>query len=529
MKNYLPLLLLILFCPIDKALCQLDRGAENADRCCSVETREYKLLRDKTYDKYRLRLHNEINEYLVRKDLIGEVIVIPVVFHVFHTADDPVGSSENIPEDLIYAQLQQINDDFRRQNADTTDTPNAFKNLAVDTEIEFCLTELDPEGNETTGIIRHNIDQMPDVREEDCWTTSYIDQNIVRPTIWDRDKYLNIYSLIGIDAFLNGTCQRFANLGYAQFPGGDPTTDAVVLSFFSIGSLDMPNPLINIFKGRTATHEIAHWLDLEHPWGVLNGGCREDDGYLDTPLQDSPLFNCPTFPVYDNCTTGGDGIMFMNFMNYVDDDCMNLFTSNQKDWMRALVVNGRASLITATCSNTFLAIEDVSDLKATVIGDDIEVEWNQTISPHTDEVIVEHTQVVPDFEEIGRKTIDHSLSVQYNRITHENPQNGTHYYRLKLKNEVGEWDYSKIVSASIQIINENIIVHNPVKDILSLKKPDNVDFLKYEIYDVEGKLVYNNSLTEARQDILVSDYESGMYLIHFRSPLINKTVKWIKI
>ncbi len=99
--------------------------------------------------------------------------------------------------------------------------------------------------------------------------------------------------------------------------------------------------------GRTVTHEVGHWLNLDHIWG--NGGCASDDQVGDTPSQFMESSGCPTYPSFDACTPGGDGIMFMNYMDYSDDNCMNMFTQGQATRMMAAINASRQGLLNSQC------------------------------------------------------------------------------------------------------------------------------------------------------------------------------------
>ena len=121
-------------------------------------------------------------------------------------------------------------------------------------------------------------------------------------------------------------------LGYAQFPGGNSNTDGVVVSpqyFGTTGFVSSP-----FDGGRTATHEVGHWLNLRHIWG--DGRCRQDDFVADTPSSDAPNYGCPSYPTV-NCRSND---MTMNYMDYVNDDCMYMFSQGQKERMRALFASG---------------------------------------------------------------------------------------------------------------------------------------------------------------------------------------------
>ena len=166
-------------------------------------------------------------------------------------------------------------------------------------------------------------------------------------------------------------------LGYAQFPGGSASTDGVVLLYSSIGSVLSPGTATPYHLGRTATHEVGHWLNLRHIWGD-ESGCTGSDLVGDTPNQGAENYGCPTFPKTDACSATSPGVMFMNYMDYTDDACMNMFTTGQSDRMNALFASGgtRVSLLSSmgcqaptgtTCSvPTNLASSSVSSSSASL-------------------------------------------------------------------------------------------------------------------------------------------------------------------
>ena len=162
---------------------------------------------------------------------------------------------------MLFAQIKQLNDDYRRINSDRSSTPNAFQGLSPDLEIQFCLATRDPSGNATTGITRHSYTSPT------SWTDVTFDATPKPATIWDRDKYLNLWS-----ANLGSSL-----LGYAQFPGDIANTDGVVLLFSSVGSIDVNGTANNYKLGRTASHEVGHWLNLYHIWGDDSGACTGSD------------------------------------------------------------------------------------------------------------------------------------------------------------------------------------------------------------------------------------------------------------
>lgn len=245
-----------------------------------------------------------------------DVITIPVVFHIVYNT-----GGENIPEARILEQIQILNADFGRTNADADETPDAFTDEAADFNIEFCLASVDPDGNPTPGIIRYETD-----------VTSFSTDDDVKfdgsggADAWPADSYLNFW-VCDLGPWL---------LGYAQFPGGPDNTDGVVIGYQYVGYNDAGYPY-NL--GRTATHEVGHWLDLRHIWGD-DTNCAGSDLVDDTPNQKVETYGCPSYPKTDVCSATAPGIMFMNYMDYSDDACMNMFTNGQKTRSRALFEPG---------------------------------------------------------------------------------------------------------------------------------------------------------------------------------------------
>jgi len=259
----------------------------------------------------------------------GDIITIPVVVHVLYKT-----SAENISTAQIQSQIDVLNEDFRRTNSDANNTWSQ----AADTQIEFCLTTIDPSGNATTGITRKSTTKT-------SWGTNDAmkksSQGGVDP--WDTSKYLNIW-VCNIGGGI---------LGYAQFPGGSASTDGVVNSPQYFGRTGTATAPFNL--GRTATHEVGHFLNLRHIWG--DGGCGVDDFVSDTPESDASNGGCAT--THTSCGTLD---MVQNYMDYSDDSCMNLYTQGQKTRMRSVLEAGGSrrslalsdkcgSATTPTCSD----------------------------------------------------------------------------------------------------------------------------------------------------------------------------------
>lgn len=255
-------------------------------------------------------------------------IVIPVVFHVIYNT-----TAQNISDAQIYAQIEQLNLDFTATNPDVGNTPSVFTPVG-NMNIEFCLATQDPNGNPTTGIYRRQttVSSFGTNNLMKFYSTGGLDG-------WDRNKYLNIW----VCNLSSGT------LGYAQFPGGAADTDGVVCDYATVGSINSPGPNGTSYGlGRTGTHEVGHWLNLYHIWGDDGGGCGGTDEVSDTPNQAGANYGCPSFPKI-SCGNGPNGDMFMNYMDYSDDNCIYMFTNGQATRAHALFQPGgfRYSLLSS--------------------------------------------------------------------------------------------------------------------------------------------------------------------------------------
>jgi hypothetical protein len=254
------------------------------------------------------------------------LVTIPVVVHVVYNT-----ATENISDAQIQSQITVLNADFRKLNSDASLVPSAFSSLAADANIEFCLASTDPTGASTTGITRTSTTSTSFSTNDGVKFSSSGGKNA-----WDATKYLNIW-----------VCDISGGiLGYAQFPGGSASTDGVVIDYQYFGTMGTATAPFN--KGRTATHEVGHWLNLYHIWGDDGTGCTGSDLVSDTPNQADENYGCPTFPQV-SCSNGANGDMFMNYMDYTDDACMYMFSTGQASRMQALFATGgaRASLLTS--------------------------------------------------------------------------------------------------------------------------------------------------------------------------------------
>ena len=253
-------------------------------------------------------------------------VTIPVVVHVLYNT-----TAENISDAQIQSQIDVLNEDFRKLNADANKVPAAFAGLAADAGIQFVLAKRTPAGTATNGIERKSSTVA-------SWGTS---DNIKKVSTggldaWNAGQYLNLW----VGTIGGGI------LGYAQFPGGPAATDGVVISPVYVGRTGSVTAPFNL--GRTGSHEVGHWLNLNHIWGDDGTACTGTDNVADTPNQADQNYGKPTFPQV-SCSNGPNGDMFMNYMDYTDDAGMYMFSTGQSSRMNALFGAGgaRASLLTS--------------------------------------------------------------------------------------------------------------------------------------------------------------------------------------
>jgi hypothetical protein len=248
------------------------------------------------------------------------LITIQTVVHVVHRT-----GAEDISDAQVKSQIDALNRDFTLKNADKSKVPQPFKGSVGNPNIQFKLATKDPSGKRTNGITR----TATTVAEFGA------DDSVKKKTTggrppWDPSRYLNLW-----------VCSLGGGLlGYAQFPGGPAKTDGVVIlntAFGTQGTAAAP-----FDRGRTATHEVGHYFNLRHIWGDRND-CTGNDGVADTPPAGAANTGKPKFP-HISCNNGPNGDMFMNYMDYVDDAAMVMFSTGQVARMNATLGGPRKKL-----------------------------------------------------------------------------------------------------------------------------------------------------------------------------------------
>ena len=241
----------------------------------------------------------------------AKLVTIKTVVNVVANTDE-----QNVSTAQINSQIAAMNKDFRGTNSDRSQTPDPWKGLVSDTRIQFKIVKV--------------------TRTRTSRTSFSHDDGVKRSTgggiaPFSPKTHLNLW----VCALSGGL------LGYAQFPGGPVATDGVVINYRAFGTMGTAQAPFN--RGRTATHEVGHYLNLRHIWGDTPD-CSGSDMVADTPNSAGPNFGTPTFPVV-TCNNGPNGDMFMNYMDYVDDAAMVMFTTQQVVRMRAALETARSGLL----------------------------------------------------------------------------------------------------------------------------------------------------------------------------------------
>lgn len=236
--------------------------------------------------------------------LVNGVIEIPVVVNVLYRT-----AAENISQAQIQSQIDILNQDFNATNSDYSNVPAAFSNVKANVGIRFVLDQ----------VVRKSTKKTSWGTRDAMKKSSQGGLNPISPT-----TKLNLWACT-----IGGGI-----LGYAQFPGGSSATDGVVIDSKYLGNTGTATYPFNL--GRTATHEVGHWMNLRHIWGDATCG---NDLVADTPSHNAANYGAPAFPHYSTCS-GTPIEMTMNYMDYVDDRAMYMFSADQKNRMLAIFQSG---------------------------------------------------------------------------------------------------------------------------------------------------------------------------------------------
>lgn len=283
-----------------------------ARRQCGAMQVHFRLLEaDPAFRIRQTALEHATARRLMSKAAAWKVVTIPAVVHVVYNA-----AEENVSDAQVRSQIKVLNRDFRKKNPDRTKVPAVWSGLVADAGVRFKLAKIT-----RTQTNRTAFDADDSIKSN---ATGGVDP-------WPTDKYLNVW----VGTLAGGL------LGYAQFPGGPAATDGVVILNTAFGTTGTASPPFDL--GRTATHEVGHWLNLRHIWADTED-CSGSDFVADTPNAEGPNFGKPIFP-HISCSNGPNGDLFVDYMDYVDDAAMFMFTNGQAERMHAALEGPRKSFL----------------------------------------------------------------------------------------------------------------------------------------------------------------------------------------
>lgn len=255
---------------------------------------------------------------------------IAIIFHVVYNPDNP---AENVSYADIMNVYNDISEDFQLLNSDAANARSAYGFTPADADIDFCLATQSPDGTPLTepGVIRVST-------TEDWYDSDNGEENKMKSSstggsdIWDRNDYLNVW----ICDISNGA--SYGTAGYAY----RPTT--TLLPSSSIDGIVIDYNL-GVNNENVLTHEIGHYLGLDHTWGG-SGGCTNDDGFTDTPDTDGPSYNYSGTCSGNQTTCSGIQTQYENYMDY--SNCTVMFTQEQVNYMSSILNGIRSSLALST-------------------------------------------------------------------------------------------------------------------------------------------------------------------------------------
>lgn len=301
-------LLLLVSCSNDETNSSTDLATSGTHKhhrgCASHEVHEQQLRENPELAAKMSEIERFTQDAITNGRLVNGKIQIPVVVNVLYRT-----AAENISLTQIQSQIDVLNKDFNALNSDFNQVPTTFSGVKANVGISFVLDAVYRKS--TTKSSWGTRDAM-----------KKSNQGGLNPTSPTTKLNLWVCTIGG------------GILGYAQFPGGSSATDGVVIDSRYLGTTGTATAPFN--KGRTATHEVGHWMNLRHIWGDTTCG---SDLVSDTPTHNTANYGIPAFPHYSTCS-GTPIEMTMNYMDYTDDAGMYMFSNGQKSRMLAIFASG---------------------------------------------------------------------------------------------------------------------------------------------------------------------------------------------
>ncbi len=448
---------------------------------------------------------------------------IPLVFHVvWNTA------AENISDELIVDQVAKLNEDFNRQNPDSVNTRAEFLPVAGNAGVEFYLADIDPEGNPTTGITRTqtSITNFPDAAE--LFAGDFTSLERIKSTAdggidaWDQSRYCNIWVGDLTISFLGYELPGL--LGYATPPEGAPNWppgsvgdlgDGLVIFYQVVGR---NNPTIDptlvgiADEGRTTIHEMGHYLGLRHIWG--DGDCTMDDGLADTPPAAQQSQSDCNLNI-NSCSNDNPDLpdMVENYMDYSMESCMNMFTQDQVDIIRAMLEGPRNDLTLPLVQPEPVTADFNADITEAEPWEIIQFTANTTNA----------TDWLWDFGDGTTSDLENP--------THSYLAEGLFTVSLTASNAAFDatetkTDYILVqepVSIEEEILLDIHIQPNPSTGIFKVNYEGGMENQTFSIRDLKGRLLQSGSLIN-NGIIDLTEFDSGIYFFESNSTKIKLVV-----
>jgi hypothetical protein len=457
-----------------------------------------------------------------------ELLTIPVVIHIMHLPEDAtIGSGSNISDAQITAGLAHLNEAFRNIG-DYAGGPFFSDTgvLSVDTNIEFCLADTEPEGSFSTGINRIPTDYSNLAPNQSVPIYGNEDGAMKAESFWDSNQYLNIWLVNNICNSTNPELVGCGTSGYALFPNNHGNTlDGVVMR------ADMWGTSTN--NSKVQVHEIGHYLGLYHTFqsGCSGSDCSNSgDRVCDTPPDNSTnslnagemMNSCDNDAILSNSPyTDDKADLHENYMDYGNRSLWNTFTLGQKTRMRATLETTRNSLFAESVCSSIVEEAlplDLISFKGKIENKSVKLEWKTENELDIEGFAIEFSEDSRAFSEIGFIASKKSETRESYIFTASKRSSSNAYYRLKIVESDGYVQYSEVILLQTKKESDWLIFPNPVHgDFLNVQTLQPISSCDYIIFDSQGKKILDSRFeaNAAVQTFIIpmQGLESGIYFL----------------